>query len=394
MMSFLETANIENKKVLIRVDFNIPIVNAVIQNDFRLKATKPTIDFCLNQNCSIILMSHLGRPQGFNEQFSMEPIVDYLIEEYNVYVHYSKDCISSDSIEISNKMLPREIHLLDNLRFYNEETLNDIDFSEKLSKHADIYINDAFGISHREHSSNNSILKFYEKKYLGFLMKKELKYLTNLKNSEKLCVIIGGAKISTKIKMIYNYLGKANDIIIGGAMSFTFIKSMGYEIGKSLYEEDMLEEAKNILKYSKELNTKIHLPVDIVSSTDVENLKDIDIFYLDKIPSNHKGLDIGPETSMNFSNVIHNSMTVIWNGPMGVFEKLEFATGTQSVCNDLIEKAKDKNFISIIGGGDTVNAIESYTSINNFTHVSTGGGASLKLLSGEKLKLINSMAKK
>jgi len=386
-MKTLKDININNKRVLIRVDFNVPIENDEVKDTFRLDASVETIQYCLSQNASIILMSHLGRPKNIDPNLSVYPILDYLEEKFNVFVHYSDDCISNDAINKSQKMLKNEIHLLENLRYYDEEVSNDEEFAKKLSQHADIYINDAFGLSHRQHASNGSILKYFDIKCIGRLMEKEIENLsTNIDG--KSIVIIGGAKISTKINMIYKYIGNASHILVGGAMAFTFMKAMGKNIGKSMHEDNMLNTAKEVMKLSNDKGTNIVLPNDFVCSNN-ESVK-FDILSCDNLSDLDVGYDIGPETSMNFSMIIKNSNKVIWNGPMGMFEKPEYATGTQAVCYEIKESTLNNNLISIVGGGDTVRAIKSFTDTNNFTHVSTGGGASLKVLSGEKLDFVKS----
>ena len=307
--------------------------------------------------------------------------------KFNVFVHYSDDCISKDAIDKSQNMLKNEIHLLENLRYYDEEIFNDELFAEKLSQHADIYINDAFGLSHRQHASNSSILKYFDEKCIGLLMLKEIKNLSTVIDKKSI-VIIGGSKISTKINMINKYLGKASHILIGGAMAFTFMKAMGKNIGGSLYEENMIDSAKDIIALSNDKGTNLVLPDDFVCSKN--DSSKFDILNSNNITNSDVGYDIGPETSMNFSMIIKNSTKVIWNGPMGMFETPEYATGTQAVCYEIKESTLNNNLISIIGGGDTVRAIKSFTNTDNFTHVSTGGGASLKILSGEKLDFVKS----
>jgi len=386
-MKTLKNIDIKNKIVLIRVDYNVPIENDIVKDTFRLDASVETINYCLSQNASIVLMSHLGRPINNDPKLSVYPILDYLEEKFNVFVHYSDDCISKDSIDKSQKMLKNEIHLLENLRYYDEEISNDELFAEKLSQHADVYINDAFGLSHRQHASNSSILKYFDEICIGKLMEKEIKNLsTNI--DKKSIVIIGGAKISTKINMINKYLGNASHILIGGAMAFTFMKALGKNIGGSLYEEEMINRASDIIKLSRDKGTNIVLPNDFVCSKHDSNK--FDILSSDNIMDTDIGYDIGPETSMNFSLIIKNSEKVIWNGPMGMFEKPEYATGTQAICYEIKESTLNNNLISIVGGGDTVRAIKSFTNTSNFTHVSTGGGASLKILSGEKLDFVKS----
>lgn len=386
-MKTLKDIKINNKRVLIRVDYNVPIENDIVKDTFRLDASVDTINYCLSQNASIIIMSHLGRPKNNDPKLSIYPILDYLEEKFNVFVHYSDDCISKEAIDKSQNMLKKEIHLLENLRYYDEEISNDELFAKKLSKHADVYINDSFGLSHRQHASNSSILKFFDKKCIGLLMQKEIKHLSTVIDNKSI-VIIGGAKISTKINMINKYLGNASHILIGGAMAFTFMKAIGKNIGGSLYEENMIPIANDIMNSSKDKGTNIVLPNDFVCSK--INSDKFDVLSSDDITDLDIGYDIGPETSMNFSMIIKNSVKVIWNGPMGMFEKPQYATGTQALCYEIKQSTINNNLISIVGGGDTVSAIKSFTNTSNFTHVSTGGGASLKILSGEKLDFVKS----
>jgi 3-phosphoglycerate kinase len=387
-MNKITDINIKNKKVLIRVDFNVPIENSVIKNHFRINSSLKTINYCLSQNASIVLMSHLGRPKSIDEKFSLAPIVEYLEEKLDTIVHFSEDSISSKAIEFSRNMLPKEIHLLENLRFYDEECQNDKEFARKLSSHGDIYICDSFGISHRMHSSNSSILEFFDLKAIGFLMSKELKYLSST-DSEGTTIIIGGAKISSKIKILFNYLNKCDSILIGGAMAFTLLKSKGINIGASLVENSMIQDAKKLLETARILGVNIILPTDAVCSNSIDG-QNIEIKNIELMKDDDIGLDIGPETTMIFSEYISNSKKVIWNGPLGLFENFNFATGSTSIANLIKELTINNDLNSIIGGGDTVRAIEMTENIDSFTHVSTGGGASLKLLSGEKLELTKS----
>ena len=393
MMEKLKKINVKNKKVLIRVDYNIPIEDGKIKNLFRLRASIPTIKYCLDNHAAVILMSHMGRPNKKDSKYSLECIVPYLEELFNVFVHFSNDCISAGSISTSKKMLPKEIHLLENLRFYKEEIENNEVFCQKLSNHADIYVNDAFGTAHRSHASNSTILKYFKIKCIGLLMEKEFNFLSNDKLFNNSTLIVGGAKISTKIKLIYNFINKASYILIGGAMTFTFLKTKGINVGLSLYEEDMLDEATKILKYAKESRTKILLPVDVVCSTSFEENDNFYVRDVNNIKNNEMGLDIGPETCMNYCIIISNASNIIWNGPLGMFEKNNYATGTESVCQEIKNRSISNKCVSVIGGGDTVRAVEHFTNIDSFTHVSTGGGSSLKLLSGEKLNFIDSLEK-
>ena len=385
-MKNIKDLNIDGRTVLIRFDYNVPIENNIIMNDFRIKSSFKTIDYCLSKGASIVIMSHLGRPEGKDKKFTLKPVYDYLKKYYKKKILFSNDCISEESIEISKKLKPGEIHMLENLRFYDEERNNDDIFSKKLSKHGDIYVCDSFGISHREHSSNSKILKYFKIKGIGFIITKELQYL-RINESSGMGVIIGGAKISTKIKMINHFLDNSDVIFIGGAMLFTFLKSQKINIGLSKVEDNMLDLAVDIIEKAKKMNKKILFPLDLVCVKDTINSNEIFIKEVNNLDDNDIGLDIGPETVKLFMKYIKNLNTIIWNGPLGYFENKNFCNGTIEISRYL---KKIKNTCTIIGGGDTISAIEMYDNIRGYTHVSTGGGASLKLLSGEKLNLTKS----
>ena len=395
-MNCINEININNKRVLIRVDFNVPIENGKILSDFRILSVKKTIDYCLKNNASIILMSHLGRPKGLNLDLSLKPVYYYLKKMYshrNVY--FSRDCISDESINISRKLKSGEIHLLENLRYYNEELENDSDFSKKLSSHGDVYINDAFGTSHREHASNSSILKYFDYKAIGYLLNKEINYLSKILDTDiSPCVLIlGGAKISTKLKMLNNFLNKTSDILIGGAMAFTFLKAKGFNVGKSLIEEEMIVPARNIIQDCENNNIRLNLPIDFVCSKEFSNDSDCFIKKSSEIDGKYMGLDIGKKTVKLYSNILDTAKTVIWNGPMGAFEMSNFSNGTYEIAHKLGNLYQQTDFTSIVGGGDTMRAIIDYGLEKQYTHISTGGGASLSLLSGKDLKLYSTWRK-
>ena len=292
-------------------------------------------------------------------------------------------------------MLKKEIHLLENLRFHKEEINDNVLFAEKLSKHSDVYINDAFGTAHRTHSSNSSILQFFNKKdkCIGILMEREFNYLSGNMDNGKYTLIVGGAKISSKLKLIDNFLGKSSTILIGGGMAFTFLKAQGYNIGKSIFEEDMIELAKEIINKAKNLKVQLILPTDVVCSSLLSDEGETEICKIEDIKNDYMGLDIGPETTMLFEMFIENSRNILWNGPLGAFEYFSFATGTQAISSAVRKSKIEINATTIIGGGDTVSAIESTGDLTGFTHVSTGGGASLKLLSNDPLNIIEAWEK-
>ena len=393
-MKNIKQIDIKNRRVLIRVDFNVPIKNKKIQSDFRIKTVKETINHCIKNNVSIVLMSHLGRPENKDPLLSLFLLKDYLADFFGVKVYFSDDCISDKAIKKSLNLKPTEIHLLENLRYYPEENSNNDAFAQKLSLHGDVYINDAFGTSHREHASNSSILKYFKIKAIGFLMMRELNYLDNIFNTEsKGIVVLGGSKISTKIKMLKNFINKSSHILIGGAMAFTFLKSKGINVGKSLVEDDMINEASKILKMANEKNVEIILPVDVVCSEEYSNLSEFRVCNVNEINNEEMALDIGPETTMIFEMIIKSSKFIIWNGPLGTFELSNFSTGTHSIAYCISKLTMEKDVVSIIGGGDTASAVILSNLEDTYTHVSTGGGASLQLLSGEILKIISSWRK-
>ena len=396
-MNLIENIDIKNKRVLIRVDYNVPIENGEIVNDFRIKKSLRTINYCIENNASIVLMSHMGRPRrGPDPNLSLEPISWYLEEILDRSIFFSDDCISDKSFMMSKCLKPQEILLLENLRFHKGENSNDTIFSEKLSRHADIYINDAFGTAHRSHASNVGITKCFEKKGCGFLIDDEIKHLKGSidKPESPLLVIIGGAKISTKIELINNLLDKADVILIGGGMAFTFLKAIGHEIGKSLFEEEYLSLALDIINNAKKNGVSLILPLDAVCAKDIDDPSTIEVKNIDSFDSDDIGLDIGPETCINFDIFINSSKTIIWNGPVGLFENTYFSTGTQSIASSLQGVYESKQAITIIGGGDTVRAIDDFNKDIKFTHISTGGGSSLEMLSGKKLPALESLGEK
>tara|TARA_B100000674_G_scaffold483196_1_gene486622 strand:+ start:121 stop:1311 length:1191 start_codon:yes stop_codon:yes gene_type:complete len=396
-MKFIENIDLYNKKVLIRVDYNVPLENGEVKNDFRIKQSLETIKYCLDKNASVILMSHLGRPDGNydNDNFSLEAISFHLEDLLNKEIMFVDNCISEEAYNISSNMKSQEILLLENLRFHEGEIENCKEFSEMLSKHADIYINDAFGTAHRSHASNVGVLDFFSLSAYGFLIERELHYLKKqLENPDNpLLVIIGGAKISSKIHLITHLLNKADTILIGGAMSFTFQKALGYETGKSLVEYDEINTAHAIIEQANKKGVNLQFPVDAVCARDIHDYDSIEVKSVKSFKSNDIGLDIGPETCINFQMLIESAKTIIWNGPLGLFEIPYYSTGTQSIATSLQEHGIKNNAITIIGGGDTVSAIHSLNTEINFSHISTGGGASLELLSGKKLTALKDIEK-
>ena len=395
MIRSLNSFDLKDKRVLIRVDYNVPVENGVVKDAYRIQCSIPTIKECLEAGASVVLMSHLGRPNGStNDNYSMISVGEVLSDFLEIPIKFSHDCINEDSINVTIGLHPGEVHLLENLRFHSGEEENDFEFSRLLSKQGQIFINDAFGTSHRSHASNVGVTDNFMHKGMGLLMEKEIQYLMHKfkKPNEPLVLLLGGAKISDKIDMIERFIIKAKSILIGGGMTFTFLKAMGINVGKSMIDESMISTAKTIIKKARQNRVKIKLPVDFVVSDAIDKPSKIETVSFDSIPDNMIGLDIGPETIKLFSNIILQSGTVLWNGPMGVFEKKEFENGTKSIAN-LLSDMKDQNIDTIVGGGDSASAIRKFSDIENITHVSTGGGASLELLGGKSLPAITALEK-
>lgn len=393
MYKSVDDFNFEGKKVLIRVDFNVPLTEeGKISDDRRITMALPTIRRVIETGGTPIIMSHLGRPKGnVVDSMSLKPISNYL-NENGFTCHFAEDCVGEIAERTVSKANPGEIVLLENLRFHKEETDNDSGFAKQLARLGDVYVNDAFGTAHRAHASTEAVVLLFENRLCGYLIQKELKFLGEaLENSQSpFTAIIGGAKISGKIDVINQFFGKCDNIIIGGGMAFTFYKAMGYEIGSSLLEEDKIDLAKQLIEKSKDSSTKILLPLDIACAKEFNNDSETGVFDSDKIPSDMMGLDIGPKSVEQFSDIIKASKTIVWNGPMGVFEMSNFAKGTFSIANALAE-ATENGAISIVGGGDSASAIKKSNLLDKISHVSTGGGASLEFLEGKELPGIKAL---
>jgi phosphoglycerate kinase len=371
------------KRVLVRVDFNVPIKNGVITDDRRIREALPTIKYLMEKGAKVILVSHLGRPKGFQDDLRLDPVAKRLSELLGKPVKKLNDCIGEEVEKEVANMNPGDVVLLENIRFYKEEEANDPEFAKKLAKLADLYVNDAFGTAHRAHASTAGVAN-YIPGVAGLLMKKEIEIMGKaLENPDRPFVcILGGAKVSDKIGVIQNLVNKVDVLLIGGGMMFTFLKAMGYEIGKSIVEEDKLELAKDLMSLAKEKGVKFELPVDAVVVKEIKEdapttVKDVDKFDKDDI-----GVDIGPKTIDLFREEIMKAKTIIWNGPMGIFEIPAFANGTKKVAEAI---AENKNCVSIVGGGDTAAAVQLFGLEEKFTHISTGGGASLEFLEGKVL---------
>ncbi len=397
-MSKFSQHNFKNEKALVRVDFNVPLDKDYnITDDTRMKAAVPTVKKILDDGGSVILMSHFGRPkEGPAEKYSLKHLVNHLNELLGFTkspsgaggVLFANDCIGEEAIQKSKDLQPGEVLLLENLRFYKEEEKGDEAFAEKLSKLGDVYVNDAFGTAHRAHASTAVIAKFFpgDKKMFGLLMESEVASAEKImNNSEKpFLAIIGGAKVSDKILIIENLLERASDIIIGGGMAYTFMKAMGGKIGSSLCEDDRLDKAKELLQKAQEKNVCIHLPADSIIADKFDKDANVSGALSNDIPDGWMGLDIGEMACETFEKVIHHSKTILWNGPMGVFEMKKFQHGTKTVAEAIAEATSNGAF-SLVGGGDSVAAINEFHLADKVSYVSTGGGALLEYFEGKEL---------
>ena len=384
-MKTIDNLNFQNKRALIRVDFNVPLNDAFeVTDDTRIRAAAPTIKQILEKGGSVILMSHLGRPkEGPTNKYSLKHIVNTVSKLTGADVVFADDCIGADAFAKSAALKPGQVLLLENLRFYKEEEKGDATFAEKLSKHGDIYVNDAFGTAHRAHASTAVIAQFFaaDAKCFGYVMAGEVASIDKVINGAEapFTAIVGGAKVSDKILIIEQLMSKANNILIGGGMAFTFVKAMGGTIGKSLCEDDKLELAKELLIKAKAKGVNLYIPTDAVIADNFANDANTKESNINAIPDGWMGLDISGETVKTYSDVIKNSKTILWNGPMGVFEMSSFENGTKQVALAIAEATK-KGAFSLIGGGDSVAAINKYNLANQVSYVSTGGGALLEYI--------------
>jgi phosphoglycerate kinase len=380
----IQDIDVNDKKVLVRVDFNVPIdENGDITDDRRIREALPTIKYLMEHNAKIILMSHLGRPKGkFNPKYSLKPVAERLSAKLGTKVGLAPDVIGDAVQSMVEGLKGGDVLLLENVRFYEEEEKNDKEFSKKLAALGDIYINDAFGTAHRAHATTAGIAE-YLPSAIGFLIKKELDIMGKalLEPQRPFIAILGGAKVSDKIGVIENLMDKVDALLIGGGMAFTFYKAMGHEIGKSILEADKVELAGEILAKAKEKHLRLLLPIDIVVATEFNNDAKKKTVTVDMIPKEQLGLDIGENTREVFSDIIKNAKTVVWNGPMGVFEMPNFAKGTFA----LAEAMSECKGTTIVGGGDSAAAVEQLGFADKITHISTGGGASLEFLEGKVL---------
>lgn len=387
-MKTLNDFNFENKKAIIRVDFNVPLdENLNVTDDTRIKSAKPTIIKILEDSGSCVLMSHLGRPKGNEDKYSLKHIINKAENVLGVEIKFAEDCVGNKAKEAVANLNPGEILLLENLRFHDEETAGDVDFAKQLSELGDIYVNDAFGTAHRAHASTTIIAQFFpESKCFGYLLEQEIESIKKvMETGEKpVCAVLGGAKVSSKITIIDNILDKIDHLIIGGGMTFTFIKAQGGSIGNSLVEDDKLDLANTILAKAKEKNVQVHLPVDAIIADAFSNEAQTNTCDVDKIPNGWMGLDVGPHTEALFAKVINTSKTILWNGPLGVFEMPNFAKGTIALGHAIAEATANGAF-SLVGGGDSVAAVKQFNFEDKVSYVSTGGGAMLESLEGKTL---------
>ena len=395
MIRALHSFDVKQKRVLMRVDFNVPIENDRVVDSFRIRSAIPSIKECLESGTSLVLMSHLGRPNGkIDEKYSLVPVGEALSDILEIPIKFSYDCISEDAINVTIGLHPGEIHLLENLRFHSGETNNDPEFAGKLARHGQIFINDAFGTAHRSHASNVGVTEHFIEKGMGYLMEKEIQFLLEKfkKPKHPLLLILGGAKISGKLHIIDRFLDDADTILIGGGMAFTFLKALGVEVGRSMVDKRMVSSAKEIIVRAKRKRVKLVFPLDFVIAEAIENPKEIKTVPFDSVPDSFMGLDIGTETINIFSDYILGAGTILWNGPMGVFEKKEFENGTKAL-SKMLSLAFDKGVDTIVGGGESAAAVRKFGMDEKMTHVSTGGGASLELLSGHGLPALEALGR-
>lgn len=388
-MQHISDYDFSGKRALIRVDFNVPLDKETMEvtDDTRIRAAAPTIKHILENGGSVILMSHLGRPNGPEERFSLNHIVDHTSKVLGVPVKFGGDCIGAEAYEMSSNLQPGEVLMLENVRFYKQETAGTESFAEQLAKHGDVYVNDAFGTAHRAHASTTVVAKYFPNdKMFGFLIEGEIKSVDKVLNSTEkpLTAIVGGAKVSSKITIIERLLDKVDNLIVGGGMAYTFVKANGGKVGNSLVEDDYLDVATKIMADAKAKGVNLYIPVDTIVADKFDNEANIQEVNINEIPDGWMGLDVGARTAEECADIIRSSKLILWNGPMGVFEMENFQAGTLAVANAIVE-ATAKGAFSLIGGGDSVAAINKFNLADKVSYVSTGGGAMLEYLEGKEL---------
>lgn len=395
-MKTIDNFSFKGKRALIRVDFNVPLDKQFrVTDDNRIRATVPTIKKILQDGGSCVLMSHLGRPKGGpEEKYSLKHTITVTEKLLGVPVKFADDCISEDAFRLSASLKPGEVLLLENLRFYPEEEKGDEKFAQKLSRHGDIYVNDAFGTAHRAHASTTIVAKFFSDKCAGYVMAAELDNARRvMENAERpFTAIMGGAKISDKILIIEQLLQRVNHLIIGGGMAYTFFKALGGNVGNSLVEQDKLELARQLIQQAKTKGVELHLPIDSIIADKFDASANTDIANNNNIPEGWMGLDIGPQAAQVFSNVIEQSKTILWNGPMGVFEMEKFSGGTKAIAEAVV-RATQSGAFSLIGGGDSAAAVNQFGFADKVSYVSTGGGALLEYFEGKVLPGVEALEK-
>ncbi len=390
---YIDQIDLEGKRVLIRVDFNVPLdKNGAVSNDVRIRSALPTINFALDHNARVILMSHLGRPKGqVKPELSLEPVARHLSKLLGKEVRFAHDCIGRDVEQMAAKMKPKEILLLENLRFHAEEEKNDAEFGHRLASLADVYINDAFATAHRAHASNVAVLSSVKDCGAGFLLKNEIEYFQKAMTEPErpLVAIMGGAKVSGKLEALENIVRKVDKVLIGGGMAFTFLTARGHEVGNSLIERDLIETARDIMNLAQERRVEFLLPVDCVIAEKIDPEAPVNVVPVGRIPVGWTGVDIGPETEKLYARALTDAKTIVWNGPMGVFEMEPFSSGTQA----MIRAVADSPALTIVGGGDTDTALHKWDAADKISYISTAGGAFLEMLEGKKLPAIAALEK-
>lgn len=392
-MKTIENINFKGERVIIRVDYNVPFDGDRITDKTRIESSKETIDLILNNGGSVILLTHIGRPKGFETKFSCKLIIKEVSETLGRQVLFCDSTIGKEAEKKTKMLKPGEIILMENVRFHTEETEGEIDFAKKLSRLGSVFVNDAFGAAHRAHASTSIIAQFFSKKYFGKLLEKEVASIRKVVNNGKkpVLAIIGGAKISTKITIIESLMNSVTDILIGGGMAYTFIKAQGGSIGESICEKDFCDYSIQLLEKAKARNVNIHLPKDVIIANRFDNNAVRKISKIDKIPAGWQGLDIGPDSIEALKPIVKKSKTILWNGPLGVFEFDNFSNGTVEL-GIMISEATKKGSFSLVGGGDSVLAVKKFGFSNKMSYVSTGGGAMLESLEGKELPGIKALS--